>query len=92
MITPKCLQDNHLLGHTARGYILPCCWADRPELFESDMKDLVKEKFKLINVKNIEDVIESDEWTQFYDKLKRGEGAKICSIYCKGKSVKIIEQ
>ena len=92
MVVPKCLNADHQLGHTARGYILPCCWADRPELFEGDMKDLVKEKFKLTNIEKIEDVIESKEWINFYNKLKHGEGAKICSIYCNGNKIKEITQ
>lgn len=87
-IYPKCLHDDHHLGHTARGYLLPCCWSDRPELFEGDMKDLVKDKFKITNIDNIEQVIQSDEWQTFYKDLENGIGRKICYIYCGDNPIK----
>tara|TARA_B100000131_G_scaffold115360_1_gene112320 strand:- start:184 stop:465 length:282 start_codon:yes stop_codon:yes gene_type:complete len=87
-IYPKCLSENNEFGHTARGYILPCCWADRPDLFQSDMKDLVKEKFKLSNIEKIEDIIESKEWTNFYTNLKNNKGYSICYIYCSKNKIK----
>lgn len=89
-IFPKCLNSDHELGHTARGYILPCCWADKPDLFESDMKDLVQEKFKLSEITNVEEVTQSSEWVHFYDNLSKGIGCDICNIYCSGKNVKEI--
>ena len=88
---PKCLEKGHELGHTARGYLLPCCWADKPNLFESDMKFLVKEKFHLSNITNVEEVIQSSEWTEFYNNLSKGIGCDICHIYCSGKNVKEIK-
>lgn len=89
---PKCLNKSFQMGHTARGYILPCCWADRPDLFESDMKDLVKEKFKLDNVQSVKDVIHSKEWENFYKDLEAGNGRKICYIYCGGNLIKEIKE
>tara|TARA_B110000259_G_scaffold36614_1_gene41320 strand:+ start:20015 stop:20296 length:282 start_codon:yes stop_codon:yes gene_type:complete len=87
-VSPKCLKEDHQLGHTARGYILPCCWADRPDLFESDMKHLVQEKFKLDTVKSVEDITQSTEWLNFYADLSKGVGCSICYIYCGGNNVK----
>lgn len=89
-ILPKCLDPDFQMGHTAQGYILPCCWSDKPDLFESDMKDLVKEKFKLSNIGSIPEVIHSTEWQTFYDNLKKGQGYKICYIYCGVDNVKEI--
>lgn len=89
-LNPKCLNKNFQMGYTARGYILPCCWADRPDLFESDMKELVKEKFRIDNIQSITDVIHSSEWISFYKDLAKGNGRKICYIYCGGNSIKEI--
>lgn len=89
-IFPKCLNDNHEMGHTSRGYILPCCWADRPDLFTGDMKDLVQKKFKLNNVQSISEIIESNEWQNFYNDLKNGLGRKICHIYCSDNPIKVV--
>ena len=85
---PKCLKPEHELGHTARGFLLPCCWADRPDLFESDMKNLVQEKFRLSKIKSVEEVLKSNEWSTFYKNLSKGIGCDICYIYCSGKNVK----
>jgi hypothetical protein len=89
-VYPKCLDKSFQMGHTARGYILPCCWADRPDLFEGDMKDLVQEKFKLDNIKSIEDIVESKEWKDFYSDLKNGRGKTICYTYCSNNIIKEI--
>ena len=89
---PKCLNESSQMGHTARGYILPCCWSDRPDLFESDMKDLVQKKFKLDNIESIEEVLFSEEWQIFYNDLKNGKGRKICHIYCGGNTIKQIDR
>lgn len=87
-ISPKCLDPEFQMGHTSQGYILPCCWADKPDLFESDMKDLVKPEFKLSNISTVADVIHSTEWQTFYHNLKQGKGCKICYIYCGTTNIK----
>lgn len=89
-IQPKCLNGRQELGHTARGYILPCCWWDIPFLFDSEIKELVKEKFKLDNVSDIKQVLESEEWKTFYADLRVGKAPSHCYKYCSGSPVKKI--
>lgn len=88
---PKCLSGEQQVGHTARGYILPCCWWDRPDLFNSEIKDLVQEKFKLTNVDSVAEILESNEWKKFYANLADSKAPSLCHIYCGGGDVKKIE-
>lgn len=87
-IYPKCLSGEQQVGHTARGYILPCCWWDRPNLFNSEIKDLVKEKFKLTNVDSVAEIFESEEWKTFYENLANGIAPSLCHTFCGGSEVK----
>ena len=89
---PKCLSGEQQVGHTARGYILPCCWWDRPDLFNNEIKDLVQEKFKLTNVDSVAQIVESDEWKKFYADLAVGKAPSLCHTYCNGVNVKKIVQ
>lgn len=85
---PKCLSGEQQVGHTARGYILPCCWWDRHDLFNSEIKDLVKEKFKLTNVDTVAEIFESEEWKTFYKNLANGIAPSLCHTFCSGAEVK----
>lgn len=87
-IYPKCINNDQEIGHTARGYILPCCWWDRPNLFNSEIKHLVQEKFKLTNVDSISEIFESEEWKTFYQNLADGIAPDLCHTFCGGTEVK----
>ena len=89
-IYPKCLSGEQQIGHTARGYILPCCWWDQPNLFNSEIKDLVQSKFNLSTVGSVTEVLGSDEWQAFYNNLRAGQAPSLCHIFCGGKNVKKI--
>jgi hypothetical protein len=71
---------------------LPCCWWDRPDLFNSEIKDLVQEKFKLTNVNSVAEILESDEWKRFYADLADGKAPNLCHIYCGGVDVKKVQK
>ena len=79
---PKCLKKDGEFANTTRGYLLPCCWADSPDLFEGGFKDLVKEKFKLSEVASIKEIIESEEWLSFYQNLRNETAPKECYKFC----------
>lgn len=80
---PKCLDEDREFGNSSRGgYLLPCCWTDIPNLFESDFKDLVKNKFKISEVNSIEEIIESEEWVSFYNNLKNNIAPEYCYQIC----------
>lgn len=90
-IQPKCLNGQQELGHTARGYVLPCCWWDVPFLFDSEIKELVKEKFRLNNASSINEILQSEEWKTFYQDLKKGNAPSHCYKFCSGKEVKSVK-
>jgi len=82
MIKPKCLEEYGFLGWSATGYLLPCCWMDHENM--SLIPELVQEKFKLSNVKTIEDIVESEEWKSFFDKIQNDQenAPSVCHHYC----------
>lgn len=83
MIDPKCLNGKNCFGFSAKGYLLPCCWADHPDTI-GQFKNLTKEKFKLSNVDSIESIIESEEWQDFWYTLtnRPEEALEVCKNYC----------
>lgn len=91
-IYPKCINNLQQVGHSAQGYILPCCWWDRPNLFSSEIKDLVQEKFNLANVDTVAEIFESNEWKTFYSNLANGVAPSLCHTFCGGADVKKVIQ
>lgn len=82
ILDPKCLKNEQELFISSRGYLLPCCWHDRMRIFDDEIADLVQEKYKISNVDSIEDIIQSEDWKDFYSNLSRGIGPNICKAYC----------
>lgn len=81
-LSPKCLNNQTDMFVSSHGYLLPCCWADKKDLFDGEMKSLVKEKFRLDKVTSIQEIILSPEWQDFYNMLRNGGSTKICELYC----------
>ena len=91
---PKCLHpDGANVGRsvavTATGFVLPCCWLDRPDGSENLLED---EKIKLFfdkelhkdNNETIEDIVSTDTWQNFMSELinRPEESSPICLKMC----------
>ena len=96
-LNPKCIPTKEqkfgeiqTLGHSAQGFILPCCWMDTPPLQRSKGQEVFyQEKFKISNVDDIKkDILESKEWVQFYMMLQQApnRAPEVCYINC-GKDI-----
>jgi hypothetical protein len=90
VLKPKCLnpdiQEAQCLGHSARGYLTPCCWMDNNSINNKNIAHDIffQEKLKIINNNNIIDIIQSKEWLDFY-KLLQEEPDKapwVCHKHC----------
>ena len=81
MMKPRCLEDK-FLGWSATGELLPCCWYDNPN--KEYIKELLQEKFRLSYDNTVEDVLNSKEWKDFFDKVKNDPESlpPICHRYC----------
>lgn len=86
MIDPECFKytyskdyPNQGIAYTATGYIIPCCWFDTPELLTSKYSYMAK---SLSDDTTIEEIINSDDWTAFYNNLKNGIGLPPCQWRC----------
>ena len=92
-LEPKCLSGKGY-GYTATGYLVPCCWCDpstdgRNEqiiIETKQIKDMFfKEHLKLTNVNNIQQILRSKEWKNFYDTLfdnDSNNALEVCKSYC----------
>ena len=91
---PKCLRpDGANVGRsiavTATGFVLPCCWLDRPDgsenlLEDEKIKPFFDKELHINNNKTIEDIVNSDTWQNFMgDLINRPEmSSPICLKMC----------
>lgn len=84
MIDPKCLSGDQGFGHDASGYLLPCCWCAN-EIGFPQLKEITKEKFKISNANSIEEIVNSEEWVEFYRVLREEpeKAPSICKNFCR---------
>ena len=88
VLKPKCLipdeeGDIQCLGHSAQGYLTPCCWlAANPRGIAQDI--FYQEKMKICNNDSINDIIQSKEWLDFYTLLQEepDKAPKVCYKMC----------
>lgn len=82
-IYPKCLNKKEL-AYTATGYLMPCCWLDVPTGWsEPQIKRLMQKHLKLENNDQVDDIINSKEWKEFFKELKTNPSytcQKFCSV------------
>jgi len=85
-LKPKCFGRMEAAVN-AQGFLLPCCWCDTPKtLNDINFKKLVNSKFHLSKVKDIKEVLYSNEWKEFRENLKKNNVNKLpdmCKIKCK---------
>ena len=93
MLKPKCLNGSQCYGFSniKGGYILPCCWCDKPNYHE-EFKSLMQEHLKITNVDSVESIIYSKELQDFYDILvnRPEEAPSLCQTFCSGVTGKIV--
>ena len=102
LIYPKCLSGKGY-GYSARGWMIPCCWLDplpKPmghgaqSMYDEVENKFFTEELKLSNNDTLDDIINSDTWTKFYDDLieDQSNALGVCKRYCgKKKSTKKME-
>ena len=89
-ITPENMNIAQCLGHSAQGFITPCCFIDAyPQKRGIAQKIFYQEKFKISNVKSIKEITQSKEWVEFYLMLQQHpeEAPKVCWKMCSEDSV-----
>ena len=72
-IIPKCVVgDRVTMGHSALGFLLPCCWCDgkafqSKKTLSKEHEALYSEHLHLDKVKDIKEITNSKEWKAFWD-------------------------
>ena len=90
MLKPKCIipdEDRNIqcLGHSAQGYLTPCCFIDAYPKLRGIAQDIFyQDKMKISNNNNINDIIQSKEWLDFYKLLQEepDKAPKVCHKKC----------
>ena len=90
MLKPKCIVPDEngniqCLGHSAQGYITPCCWIDSEPKSRGIAQDIFyQEKMKISNNDDIKDITQSKEWIDFYTLLQDTpeKAPRVCFIKC----------
>ena len=74
---------------TATGFVLPCCWLDRPDgsenlLEDEKIKPFFDKELHIDNNKTIDDIVNSDMWQNFMSDLinKPEESSPFCFKVC----------
>lgn len=91
MLEPKCLSITtpQGIGHSAEGYLIPCCWMDAYPRIRGIAQDIFyQEKLKISNNDNINDIIQSKEWIDFYILLRQepDKAPPVCYRKCDSNS------
>ena len=95
MLKPKCIIKNDegniaCLGHSAEGYLTPCCWIDGFLEDRGISQDIFyQEKFLISNNESIKDITQSKEWIDFYTILQKepDKAPPVCYKMCSDNSV-----
>ena len=95
MLKPKCIIKNDegniaCLGHSAEGYLTPCCWIDGFLKDRGISQDIFyQEKFLISNNESIKDITQSQEWVDFYIMLQKepDKAPPVCHKMCSENSV-----
>ena len=95
MLKPKCIIKNDegniaCLGHSAEGYLTPCCWIDAfPDHRGISQAIFYQEKLLISNNANIKDITQSQEWINFYTMLQKEpeKAPPVCHKMCSDNSV-----
>ena len=90
MLKPKCIipdEDGNIqcLGHSAQGYLTPCCFIDAYPNQRGIAQDIFyQDKMKISNNNNIIDIIQSKEWFDFYTLLQEEpeKSPEVCHKHC----------
>lgn len=87
-MNPKCTDKTSSqwkeFGHSAKGFLLPCCWCDKITTEDDPLlHNLYNENLHLDNNTNIDEILFSDEWHEFLDAIKDYKTApNVCKKYC----------
>ena len=81
---PRCLdlEQRKPPAYSAAGYILPCCWADTANW--DGYEKLVQEHLHISNVKDVDEILFSDEWDEFFHNLIENPklAPRVCKVKC----------
>ena len=81
---PKCLLTDRDLSFSSTGHILPCCWLNT-SMKANHIDKLFSKKLHIDN-NTIQEIIDSNEWKNFFNKLENDSIDNLpatCKDYCK---------
>ena len=72
-IKPKCWPDSKMQmgpAMSSYGWIAPCCWMLSYGNMNNNVHNLFDESLKISNIRNLDDIFESEQWKEFHRMLE----------------------
>lgn len=83
MLKPKCIYNNKDFGYSTTGHLTPCCWTNISH-YDTGLENLFNDELHVDNVDNIEQILNSKPWRDFYEMLLTHpeQAPRVCKKYC----------
>lgn len=82
-LDPLCFKDEIGLAVTNRGHLIPCCRCDEPHTIDDPEFKKLLAVSKISDVDDVNEILLSKEWIQFYKNLLDDRGPKACINTCR---------
>ena len=82
-LDPLCFKDEIGLAVTNRGHLIPCCRCDEPHTIDDPEFKKLLAVSKISDVDDVNEILLSKEWIQFYKNLLNNKGPKACIDTCR---------
>ena len=82
-LDPLCLKDEIGLAVSNRGHLIPCCRCDEPHTMNDTNFQKLLAVSKISDVDDLNEILLSEEWIEFYNNLKNNKGPKACFSTCR---------
>lgn len=83
-LNPKCLTEKQdSFGLTNRGELIPCCWTDTQINNNYEPFWQLTQVSKIEDFNSIEEILDQDEWKNFYKDLMNNKGYPMCHWVCR---------
>ena len=83
-LVSKCLNDGERFpSYSCSGWLTPCCWVDG-DIALKEFPQFFDESLKVDNVENVDEILLSDTWVDFYKVLTETpeKAPNTCWRYC----------
>jgi len=82
-LDPKCFKNEIGFAITNRGQLIPCCRCDTIDTLNDPKFKKLLSVSNIVDYNNIKDILNTQEWQEFYQNLKNHQGPAACYQTCR---------